>query len=113
ARAGTEREPDRCGPAQFGPVQFGPVQFGPVQFGPEEDGPDGFAPGARTARTDAQLRADVLTDLLLEGELPDDPGFPRGVRGRVCVTVPVLTLLGCRPGGPAAGVPADAPVLEG
>lgn len=64
-------------------------------------------------RTEAQLRADVLADLLLAGEVPDDPAFPRGVRGQVCVTVPVLTLLECRPGGPADGVPADAPVLAG
>lgn len=71
-------------------------------------------PGHRTAvRTEAQLRADVLADLLLAGEVPDDPAFPRGVRGQVCVTVPVLNLLGCRPGGPAAGVPEDAPVLAG
>ncbi|MFI7743863.1 HNH endonuclease signature motif containing protein [Kocuria rhizosphaericola] len=64
-------------------------------------------------RTESQLRADVLADLLLAGEVPDDPAFPRGVRGQVCVTVPVLTLLGCRPGGPADGVPPDAPVLAG
>jgi hypothetical protein len=98
ARAGADRELDRCGPAGCGPEKYSP---------------EGFDPGARAARTEAQLRADVLADLLLEGELPDDPVFPRAVRGRVCVTVPVLTLLGCRPDGPAAGVPADAPVLEG
>ncbi|GEO95084.1 HNH endonuclease signature motif containing protein [Kocuria turfanensis] len=65
------------------------------------------------ARTEAQLRADVLADLLLAGEVPDDPSFPRGVRGQVCVTVPVLTLLGPRPGGHADGVFKDAPVLAG
>ncbi|WP_298591611.1 HNH endonuclease signature motif containing protein [uncultured Kocuria sp.] len=71
------------------------------------------SPRAVAVRTEAQLRADVLADLLLAGEVPDDPAFPRDVRGQVCVTVPVLTLLGCRPGGPADGVPTDAPVLAG
>jgi hypothetical protein len=102
ARTGTGREPDRCGPMQCGPAQSSPDGFAP-----------GDAPGASAARTEAQLRADVLADLLLAGEVTDDPAFPRGVRGQVCVTVPVLTLLGCRPEGPAAGVPTDAPVLVG
>ncbi|MFF0902420.1 UNVERIFIED_CONTAM: DUF222 domain-containing protein [Kocuria sp. CPCC 205316] len=79
---------------------------------PGEFEPTGAA-GAAAVRTEAQLRADVLGDLLLAGEVADDPAFPRGVRGQVCVTVPVLTLLGCRPEGPAAGVPTDAPVLAG
>ncbi|MFF0991099.1 HNH endonuclease signature motif containing protein [Kocuria nitroreducens] len=79
---------------------------------PEESETAG-APGSVAVRTEAQRRADVLADLLLAGEVADDPTFPRGVRGQVCVTVPVLTLLGCHPGGLAAGVPADAPVLAG
>jgi hypothetical protein len=73
--------------------------------------------GAR--RTDDQLRADVLADLLLDGELPDDPGFPRGVRGQVSITVPVLTLLapsgaaGTGPGTNGRTVRTDAPILSG
>jgi hypothetical protein len=46
--------------------------------GPEED------------RTLTQLRADVLSDLLVQGET----GELKGVRATVLVTVPVLTLLG-------------------
>ncbi|GAA1773078.1 HNH endonuclease signature motif containing protein [Kocuria aegyptia] len=78
-----------------------------------EESEETAAPGAAAVRTESQLRADVLADLLLSGEVADDPTFPRGVRGQVCVTVPVLTLLGGRAGGPAAGVPADAPMLAG
>ncbi|GEO91577.1 HNH endonuclease signature motif containing protein [Kocuria flava] len=75
------------------------------------------------ARTPAQRRADVLADLLLAGEVPDDPSFPRDVRGQVTVTVPALTLLEAArgPGGsptahapgspPAAGGPADLPAV--
>ncbi|MCD1146119.1 DUF222 domain-containing protein [Kocuria sp. LUK] len=64
------------------------------------------------ARTPAQLRADVLADLLLAGEVPDDPSFPRDVRGQVTVTVPVLTLLEAArgPGGsPTAHAPGGRP----
>jgi hypothetical protein len=117
AGAGADRGPDKHDPDKLGPDKLGPEGGGPEEFGPEEFGLEEFepaeAPGAVAVRTEAQLRADVLADLLLAGEVADDPAFPRGVRGQVCVTVPVLTLLGCRPGGPAAGVPADAPVLEG
>ena len=69
---------------------------------------------AGVRRTDDQLRADVLADLLLDGELPDDPGFPRGVRGQVSITVPVLALLDPR-GAAVTGTGArtDAPVLSG
>ncbi|OOB90187.1 hypothetical protein B0T42_13045 [Rathayibacter sp. VKM Ac-2630] len=51
-------------------------------------------------RTLGQLRADITTALLLDGEtLPGPDGspataIPRGTRPRVSVTVPVLTLLG-------------------
>ncbi|WP_424346599.1 DUF222 domain-containing protein [Kocuria sp. CH-021] len=91
------------------PVHGDPAGAADLSARPDP-GPDG-RPVA--VRTEAQLRADVLADLLLAGEVPDDPAFPQGVRGQVCVTVPVLTLLECRPGGPAGGVPADAPVLVG
>jgi hypothetical protein len=43
-------------------------------------------------RTLTQRRADVLTDLLIDGVLPDS-GLGRGVRASVLVTVPVLSLL--------------------
>jgi hypothetical protein len=56
-------------------------------------------------RTLGQLRADALTDLLIDGELPEHrdgsgplrgSGTPwrAGIRAKVLVTVPVLTLLG-------------------
>ncbi|WP_372490791.1 DUF222 domain-containing protein [Rathayibacter rubneri] len=52
-------------------------------------------------RTLGQLRADVVTALLLDGEIVPGPdgsppatAVPRGMRPRVSVTVPVLTLLG-------------------
>jgi hypothetical protein len=46
-------------------------------------------------RTLAQRRADAATDLLLDGDLCDrgDP-VPHGIRPKILVTVPVLTLLG-------------------
>ncbi|MCC6856771.1 MAG: DUF222 domain-containing protein, partial [Microbacteriaceae bacterium] len=44
------------------------------------------------ARTLTQLRADVFAELLLDGRL--NSGGDRGIRPRVLVTVPVLTLLG-------------------
>ncbi|UFS60302.1 HNH endonuclease signature motif containing protein [Subtercola endophyticus] len=43
-------------------------------------------------RTLAQLRADVLTDLMVNGET-SIPGATKGVRAHVLVTVPALTLL--------------------
>ncbi|MFI7482602.1 DUF222 domain-containing protein [Kocuria sp. M1R5S2] len=75
---------------------------------PAEDAPDHGGSGAPgVPRTRAQLRADVLGDLLLAGEVPDDPDFPRDVRGEITVTVPVLTLLARgadpAPAGPAVG----------
>ena len=52
-------------------------------------------------RTLGQLRADVTAALLLEGETVDRPdgtrpatAVPQGIRPRVSVTVPILTLLG-------------------
>ncbi|MUN62093.1 DUF222 domain-containing protein [Kocuria sediminis] len=114
-------------PGPLGPVPAQPggqAQPGEhTPFGTSTEAPGAEAPssadhvagsgGHAAVRTEAQLRADVLADLLLAGEVSDDPSFPRGVRGQVCVTVPVLTLLGARPGGPADGVPEDAPVLAG
>jgi hypothetical protein len=49
-------------------------------------------------RTLSQLRADVFCDLLIDGQTdashPTQPNLGRGIRARVLVTVPVLTLLG-------------------
>jgi len=58
-------------------------------------GTDGGAAEGDTKRTLAQRRADAATDLLLDGDLCDrgDP-VPHGIRPKVLVTVPVLTLLG-------------------
>lgn len=42
-------------------------------------------------RTLTQLKADVFSDLLIEGVTPS--GVGRGIRAKVMVTVPVLTLL--------------------
>lgn len=49
-------------------------------------------------RTRDQLRADVLCDLLIEGEAAAHPASARGIRATVAVTVPVLALLGCDDG---------------
>jgi hypothetical protein len=48
--------------------------------------------GPDEPRTLTQLRADVLTDLLIDGVTP--AGLGEGIRATVNVTVPVLTLLG-------------------
>ncbi|SKA99954.1 protein of unknown function [Agreia bicolorata] len=44
-------------------------------------------------RSMGHLKIDVLTDVLLNGE-PSIPGATRGIRGRVHVMVPAMTLLG-------------------
>ncbi|RFA14987.1 hypothetical protein B7R21_05460, partial [Subtercola boreus] len=44
-------------------------------------------------RTPTQLRVDTLSDLLLNGETSID-GIAKGIRARIHVTVPALTLLG-------------------
>ena len=62
-------------------------------------------------RSAGELRADVLADLLLDGVLPDEPGFPRGVRARVSVMVPVALLTTERSCGGTGG--AGAPILSG
>ncbi|WP_298585036.1 HNH endonuclease signature motif containing protein [uncultured Kocuria sp.] len=82
--------PDRHGPA-----------FRPGTESPEESEP----------RSAGELRADVLADLLLDGVLPDEPRFSRGVRARVSVTVPVALLVG---GGAEADAAAcGTPMLSG
>ena len=62
-------------------------------------------------RSAGELRADVLADLLLDGVLPDEPSFPRGVRARVSVMVPVAVLAGGGSGAESAG--CGAPILSG
>ncbi|WP_314508414.1 DUF222 domain-containing protein [uncultured Microbacterium sp.] len=54
-------------------------------------------------RTLDQIRADVIADLLIEGETDVHPENARGIRATVAVTVPVLALLA---DGPAGGEPA-------
>jgi len=49
--------------------------------------------GVRAPRTLDQVRADLLGDLLVDGEMGDHPEAVRGVRATVAVTVPVLSLL--------------------
>jgi hypothetical protein len=63
-------------------------------------------------RTLAQLRADVVSDLLLDGAVGNRPEF--GIRPSVVVTVPALAMLGHRSGKKdATNNAADLPVLEG
>lgn len=54
--------------------------------------------GVDESRTLTQLRADVFCDLLIDGQTdanhPSSPNAGVGIRARVLVTVPVLTLLG-------------------
>jgi hypothetical protein len=46
-------------------------------------------------RTFAQLRAEAFCELMISGEVGDEPGsLPRGIRARVLVSVPALSLLG-------------------
>lgn len=61
--------------------------------GAPDGGPSDPAVGAPERRTVPQLRADVLADLLLDGEPADLPDRLRGIRGHVTVTVPALALL--------------------
>jgi hypothetical protein len=51
----------------------------------------GEVPGEE--RTREQLRADVLADLLIEGNTSDHPEQAHGIRASVVVTVPALSLL--------------------
>jgi hypothetical protein len=77
----------------------------PAQGSLVQGSPASLAHGPYDPRTLAQLRADALADLLIAGEVPTPdaglsgavrPGtaWRRGVRAKVLVTVPVLTLLG-------------------
>lgn len=54
--------------------------------------------GPEESRTLTQLRADVFSDLLIDGVTDADhqssPNLGRGIRARALITVPVLTLLG-------------------
>lgn len=54
----------------------------------------GATPEDADVRTLDQIRADVLGDLLIDGDTAVLPDVARGVRATVAVTVPVLTLLG-------------------
>jgi hypothetical protein len=65
-----------------------------------------LAAGLKTAgdpRSMGHLKVDVLTDLLLNGET-SIPGATRGIRGRVHIMVPAMTLL---------GVGTEAAILRG
>ena len=76
--------------------------------GAPDSGPSDPAAGAPERRTVPQLRADVLADLLLDGEPADLPDRLRGIRGHVTVTVPALALLenaGTLPPGSIEGLP--------
>jgi Domain of unknown function (DUF222) len=78
-------------------------------------------PAPETTRTIDQLRADLLSDLLLRGaptghDTPD--GLLAAITARVDVTVPVLSLIGgAKTGDPAAAdqsatVSGDSPVMD-
>ncbi|RFA15016.1 hypothetical protein B7R22_07575, partial [Subtercola boreus] len=56
-------------------------------------------------RTLTQLRLDTLTDLLLNAETHID-GIAKGIRARIHVTVPALTLLGTPAPTPTSNTPA-------
>ena len=63
--------------------------------------------GPEEERTLTQVRADVVSDLLLDGVVADRPEF--GIRPSVVVTVPALALLGHK----AKNGEPDLPILEG
>jgi hypothetical protein len=63
-------------------------------------------------RTLAQLRADVMADLLLDGVVGDRPEF--SIRPSVVVTVPALAMLRHSAGSPSGQqAEQDLPILEG
>jgi hypothetical protein len=66
------------------------------------------AGGAGKTRTLDQVRADVIADLLIEGDVTGHPKTARGIRAEVVVTAPVLSLLDGE--GKMSG---DLPVVEG
>jgi hypothetical protein len=88
---------DRAAPVSPGEVCAGqaPAAASPASSAAaaSDGGPAELADGAPERRTASQLRADVLADLLLDGEPADLPDHLRGIRGHVTVTVPVLALL--------------------
>jgi hypothetical protein len=68
--------------------------------------------GPAEERTLTQLRADVVSDLLLDGAVGDRPEF--GIRPSVVITVPALAMLGHNAGKkPGKNSQNDLPVLEG
>ncbi|MUN63009.1 DUF222 domain-containing protein [Kocuria sediminis] len=81
-------------PSQGAPLREFPSRDVPLQ-GSEaaEWGAPDAGDGVPSRRTLPQIRADVLADLLLDGEPADLPEHLRGIRGHVTVTVPVLSLL--------------------
>lgn len=72
-------------------------------FGPEVEARAAFARETAIAkailaqpgetRTLDQIRADVFSDLLIEGTVADHPAATRGIRATVVVTIPALALL--------------------
>jgi hypothetical protein len=67
--------------------------------------------GPAEKRTLAQLRADVVADLLLDGTVGDRPEF--GIRPSVVVTVPALAMLGHNGTDGNKDGETELPVLEG
>lgn len=59
-------------------------------------------------RTLDQIRADVIGDLLIDGQVPQHPEQARGIRAQVMVTVPALALL-----DDEHAAASDAPVVAG
>ncbi|SFS17764.1 HNH endonuclease [Microbacterium sp. cf046] len=96
-----ERRPDDPTSADRMPVDRMPVDRTLDDRSPSDRTPDGNALGddTRDDRTLDQRRADILADILLAGA-PVAAGEGLGsIRGRVQVTVPVLTLAGIHDGG--------------
>ncbi|MGQ1838480.1 DUF222 domain-containing protein [Kocuria turfanensis] len=85
-------------PQEFPPREFPSREFPSRDALPQgSDAAEWVSPdageGVPPRRTLPQIRADVLADLLLDGEPADLPEHLRGIRGHVTVTVPVLSLL--------------------
>jgi hypothetical protein len=72
-----------------------------------------FAAVDGETRTLDQLRADIVCDLLIEGQIPDHPAEARGIRASVAVTVPALALLEAAEGTEAEGAEAEGAEAEG
>lgn len=67
-------------------------------------------PAVEHPRTLDQARADILCDLLIDGESPTHPEAARGIRATVVVTVPALALLGHEKGCEPATVEGVGPI---